>query len=321
MGATAGAVAKRLPWKSRRGNGVARTRRGIEKPGTGIGVADQLKEGDGGSRRHPGLWARARRALLRPRGNRLWDAVVRGTGAVALLGIVLVYLFPRSGPLVGLGIFTIWISGPLSPFFPVGLEPVLMLFGRLYPPWLVAAATTAAGLYIEFLNYYLYGHVAGLDSARSFRESRLVRWSRDLFERRPFFATWFCAWSPVPFWVVRILAPLADYPVGKYLVANLLGRYPKMWFFAAVGVWWSVSDRVLIVAALAGLGLGLVIWAVRSWRVRTGSEEPTSGTGDGPSAGVDGGAPGIASEPERAGVDAMMISAADLAPADGSNET
>lgn len=284
-------------------------------------IAGQVEGDDGGAGKHPGLWTRIRRMLVRPRGNRMWDAVVRGTGAVALLGIVLVLLFPRSGPLIGLGIFTIWISGPLSPFFPVGLEPVLMLFGRLYAPWLVAAATTAAGLYIEFLNYYLYGHVAGLDSARSFRESRVVRWSRDLFERRPFFATWFCAWSPVPFWVVRILAPLADYPVGKYLVANLLGRYPKMWVFAAVGVWWSVSDRVLIIAAVAGLALGLLIWAVRSWRVRSGGDEPTAERGDGPGADVGGGAPRMASGPERAPADTMVVSASDLAPADGSSDT
>jgi hypothetical protein len=73
----------------------------------------------------------------------MWDAVVRGTGATGLLGIGRVRVLPASGPLVGLGVSTLWISGPLSPLFPVGLEPVPMLFGRLYPPWLVAAVSAS----------------------------------------------------------------------------------------------------------------------------------------------------------------------------------
>lgn len=221
-----------------------------------------------------GLLARARRALVRPRGDEMWDAVVRGTGAAGLLGIGLVWLLPASGPLVGLGIFTLWISGPLSPLFPVGLEPVLMLFGRLYPPWLVAGVCMLAGVYIEFLSYHLYGYVAGREAARPVRESRLGRWARDVFAGRPFLATWFCAWSPVPFWVARFLAPLSDYPISRYLAANVLGRYPKLWLFASLGVWWNVSDRLLLGLAAACLLLGPVVWLSRQNRESDAADGP-----------------------------------------------
>lgn len=224
-------------------------------------------------------WDRLCHALLRPRGDARWDAVIRGTGAVGLLGILLALVVPGSGPLIGLGIVTIWMSGPLSPFFPVGLEPILMLFGRLYPPWLVAAASMGAGLFIEYLNYYLYGHIVGLEVAREFRESRLVRWCRDLFDRSPFFAIWFCAWSPVPFWVVRILAPLSGYSVRKYLLANLLGRYPKLWLFATLGLFWDVSDRVLLIATGGGLLLGLLMWAWHRLRRRPAAKPERTGAG------------------------------------------
>lgn len=241
-----------------------------------------------------GLLARVRRALFRPRGDRMWDAVIRGTGAAAVLGIALVWLLPVSGPLVGLGIFTLWISGPLSPLFPVGLEPVLMLFARLYPPWLVAAVCMLAGVYIEFLSYYLYGYVAGREAARPVRESRLGRWARDLFASRPFLATWFCAWSPLPFWVVRFLAPLSGYPVSRYLAANVLGRYPKLWLFASVGLWWSASDGLLLGLAGACLLLGPAVWFWRRGREadvkgeardaprRLGGETPAPGAGASP---------------------------------------
>ena len=35
------------------------------------------------------------------------------------------------------------MTGPLSPLFPIGLEPVVMLLGRLYAPLLVAVVVTA----------------------------------------------------------------------------------------------------------------------------------------------------------------------------------
>lgn len=188
--------------------------------------------------------------------------MIRGTGVLGLLGIALALLLPRSGPLLGLGIYTMWVTGPLSPFFPVGLEPILMMFGRLYAPLLVASIATTAGLYIEFMNYHLYGALLGLGAARRFRESRAVRFLRRLFERAPFFAVWVCAWTPLPFWGARILAALSEYPIGRYLVATALGRLPKLWFFAALGLYWGLSDAwllgIVVGTALLATVLGLL---------------------------------------------------------------
>lgn len=215
-------------------------------------------------------WRAVWRFLSRPRGDRLWDIVIRTTGLLGLLGIGLVLLFPPSGPLVGLGIYTMWVTGPLSPFFPVGLEPVLMLFGRLYPPLLVAGLATVAGLYIEFLNYYLYGTLLGLDRARRFRESRTVRFLQRLFGRAPFFTVWVSAWTPLPFWGARILAALSDYPVGRYLVATALGRFPKLWFFSALGMYWGLNGTLLLGVVVGTTLLATVLWLVGRRRGEAG---------------------------------------------------
>ena len=34
---------------------------------------------------------------------------------------------------------TLWVHGPWSPLLPAAYEPVLMVFGKLYPPLLIAA--------------------------------------------------------------------------------------------------------------------------------------------------------------------------------------
>ena len=206
------------------------------------------------------------RFSLRPRGHQIWDAVVRGSGCLGVLGIALTCLIPDCGPLIGLGVFTIWISGPQSPFFPVALEPVLMLFGQLYAPWLVATVTVIAAVYIESINYHVYGRMTSLDVFRPLRESTVVRWSRDLFESHPFLATWLFVVSPLPYWAIRILAPMTRYPMWRYLMANVLARYPKYWFFSSVGLWLTVSNQVLLLVSVAGIVAGSVAWAAHAWR-------------------------------------------------------
>ena len=196
---------------------------------------------------------------------------MRGTGLVGILGIVLVLEVPEAAPLVGLEIFTIWINGPFSALFPATFEPVLMLFGRLYPPLLVAVVATAGNLYVEFLNWHLYRKALEHEKAEAVRESRVVRFLVRLFDRAPFLTVWICAWSLLPYWAVRIVAPLSDFPLSRYMWATFLGRLPKLWFFAALGTWISVPIRWLAAATAAGVVIGLAVWGWKRWRGR----EPT----------------------------------------------
>lgn len=208
------------------------------------------------------LW----RALTRPRGNRTWDGVVRGTGLLGLLAIPLVLFVPETGPLTGFVLITIWVNGPIAPFLPATYEPILMIFGRLFRPLLIASLGIAGTLYVEFLNYHLYRKVLELDAAEELREHRLTRKVVELFQRMPFFTVWLCSWSILPYWAVRFLSPLAGYPVGKQLLATFLGRFPRLWFFAALGVWWDIETRWLVWLTVAGVALGGAIWAYRRLR-------------------------------------------------------
>lgn len=223
--------------------------------------------GTGDSRRS---WtSRAWRFLTRERGDRTWDGVVRGTGLLAAASVPLVLLLPETAAMAGFVLVTIWVNGPISPVLPATYEPILMLFGRVYDPLLVAAFGTAGTLYVEWLNYHLYRAVLSLDAASAFREKRMVRKVVDLFERKPFLAVWLCSWSVLPYWPVRILAAVAGYPVKRHLTATLLGRFPRLWFFAALGTWWDVPDRWLVWATVAGIAVGVTVWV---WRRRRGEE-------------------------------------------------
>lgn len=206
---------------------------------------------------------RVARALAARRGDMVWDGVLRGTGLLAVAGIaVLLCAPPAAVGLVGFLVVTIWVNGPLGMFLPATYEPILMLFGRLYPPVIVGAVGIAGTLYVEFLNYHLYGRVLSSSALTGLRESAVVRRVVPLFRRAPFFTVWLCAWSPLPYWVVRLLAPLARYPVRRYLVATLLGRFPRLWFFAALGAL-PIPTTWMVAVTLAAIAIALLAFLGR----------------------------------------------------------
>lgn len=211
--------------------------------------------------------SRAASILLEQRhGDAVWDGIVRGTGATALLAIPVVFLRPASGPLVAFVLVTIWVNGPIAPFLPAAYEPILMAYGRLYPPLLIGFLGILGTIYVEYLNYRLYSRMLRANALTRLRESRVVRKLGSLFERAPFFTVWLCSWSPLPYWSVRFLSPLTRFPVSRHLLATFLGRFPRLWFFAALGVWWQVDLRWLAGVALGSIAIAVIVWKMRNKR-------------------------------------------------------
>ncbi|MEO7986827.1 MAG: VTT domain-containing protein [Gemmatimonadales bacterium] len=154
-------------------------------------------------------------------------------------------------------LLTLWCHGPLSPILPAAYEPILLLYGQLYPPLVVAVAGAAASATAECLNYYLYRAMlagAHIDRVVSSRTGRAVT---RMFARRPFLTVWICAWSPLPDWAARVLAVRVGYSIRRYLTAVLAGRIPQFWFLAAIGMHWAPSGwtvaTIVVVSAAATL--------------------------------------------------------------------
>lgn len=212
--------------------------------------------------------------MIRPRGiwtrrygNAAWDAVIRGSGAIGLAAIPLVLLVPESAGMVVFALIAVWMNGPSAVVVPAGFEPMLLLFGELYDPLLVAVTGTLAATYIEFFNYHMFRGVLGLSAVRPLRESRVTRWAVRLFARQPFFAVWLMAWTPVPFTVARILSTLSRYPVERHLLAVTLGRFPRFWLFAVLGDALDIPTLVIwgFLALMVVLGTSVVAWR---WSLR-----------------------------------------------------
>lgn len=190
-----------------------------------------------------------------------WDPLLWGSGAVAGLGIVLTGFVPQASELAVLFSLALLANGPFSMFLPATVEPMVMIFARLYPWTVVAGVATLSAVIAEYADYRIFTGILMSDRLDWARRSRAARFSVWMFGKSPFLAVVMGALTPLPFWLVRISAVLARYPVSRFLLATAIGRFPRFLAYAALATVLPVTNAQL---AWAGIGL-TVVFAVAIW--------------------------------------------------------
>ncbi len=204
----------------------------------------------------------SRSIWLRPLGGRHWDLILRVTGVAGLLGIALVLLVPGSAVLVWFAVMTLPANGPLSPVIPAAFEPLIMEAAKYEHPLSVTAVGLGAYMLTEYVNWHLYAWALSWERLGGVGTNRWVRWGIDRFSRAPFTTTIVFAFTPLPFWVARCLAILNRYPVGKFMTATAVGRFPRILIYAWLGALLQVPT-VGLAAVLVGSVLITVPWRRR----------------------------------------------------------
>lgn len=149
------------------------------------------------------------------------------------------------------------VHGPLSPFLPTAFEATLLYYARLYPAWVLALVGTLGASIAEGVNYRLVDWATELPKLAGLADRRAVRWSVAAFRRAPFWTTVIVIFSPIPDTAVRVLAPLAQYPLFKFLGAVALGRFPRLLLIAGVGGIVAVPTWALLSGGVALVGLAM----------------------------------------------------------------
>jgi uncharacterized membrane protein YdjX (TVP38/TMEM64 family) len=189
--------------------------------------------------------------LLAEVAPRAWDTLLWGSGVVGVLGIAASMLAPDAADLTALFALSLFCNGPYSPLLPATMEPLVMIYGQVYPPLLVAAIATLAAVLAEIVDFRLYEAAFASHRLASARNSRMARWVVRWFERAPFLATVACAATPIPFWLARCCAIVAGYPLRRFLIATALGRVPRWWLYAAIGAAFNIGASWLLGGAAA----------------------------------------------------------------------
>jgi membrane protein YqaA with SNARE-associated domain len=190
-----------------------------------------------------------------------WRRMVQVASMVALTAALLVALVPGTTSLVVFVLLTVWCHGPLSPLLPAAYEPVLLGYGRLFPPLLLAITGAVASTAIEYVNYHLYQKLLKVECVDRILVSPPTRRLMGPFFRRPFLTVWLCVLTPLPDWAARILASHSGYSVRSYLTAVLLARLPRFWLLAALGFHLKLGSGVVLSVVAASAVLALIgLW-------------------------------------------------------------
>ena len=192
----------------------------------------------------------------------VWRRIAQVSAIAALLAALLIALAPGTTALVTFGVLTLWCHGPLSPLLPAAYEPVLLGYGRVYPPVLLAVLGASVSTTVEFANYHLYQKLLRVESVdRLLRRQETGRLTAP-FYRRPFLTVWLCVLTPLPDWATRVLASYSGYSIRRYLSAVFLARLPRFWLLAALGFQLELGAGVLL-WIVAGSAAVTLVGAIR----------------------------------------------------------
>jgi membrane protein YqaA with SNARE-associated domain len=149
-------------------------------------------------------------------------------------------------------------------------EPVILYFGKFYPPLTVALVTISSTLLTEMLNYSVFQYVTDQKILQNVRHTKTVNKLVKLFNKAPFFAIWIAALTPIPFYPFRFLVVLARYPLIKYILALALSRTPRFFILALAGHAIKIPDYLLVVlfvVLILAMNLPLLRKLIRKKRI------------------------------------------------------
>ena len=192
----------------------------------------------------------------------------RRTAAIATLIVVAVVtgvaflIAPQHKFLIGYALYAIPAHLLIS-FMPH--ETMLFAVAQKYPPALVASVGCASSAAAAILDYWLIGWFVSRRLVRqTFDQSRWYAIAQRVFLKAPFLLIFGSALLPVPFYPVKILAIANDYPLTLFLVATMIGLWPRFWLLAVGGRAVKPPSSVLMWLTVGLMLLGLLqIWRTR----------------------------------------------------------
>jgi membrane protein YqaA with SNARE-associated domain len=182
--------------------------------------------------------------------------------AVAVVSTFAFFSFPQHRSLVGYFLYVI-PSHLLISF--LSHEPALFAIAKLYPPSVVATVACLGCSVAIILDYWLIGWFVSRKLVREqFDKSRAYEIAQRIFRKAPFLLIVGSALAPVPFYPVKILAIANDYSIIRFIIALVIGRFPRVVLLAIGGKKVNAPNSLLIWAAV---GLGAIA-LFQIWRVR-----------------------------------------------------
>lgn len=176
--------------------------------------------------------------------------------------VVLAVALPAYLSLVWFSFYTA-ITNLFIPWLPH--EPMVLLYGALYAPWLVALLGGIATCWVEFFNYPLLRMALNVRPIREVTKKRPYQVAERWFNKSPFLVLVFAGVSPLPYAPFRVFSVSSGYPLGRYLLAVFVARTPRYYVLALAGE--AINLPLWAYGIVFGLLVGVVFWRwMMGWR-------------------------------------------------------
>jgi membrane protein YqaA with SNARE-associated domain len=186
--------------------------------------------------------------------NNWWRAFVLALAAYAALGTVVMVAVPHLAGVFLLGAYCI----PANSVIPIPHEPAILYFAKFYDPFWCALAGTIGSLIACFADYAMVGAALRHRALAKTRNSALFQWSTKWMKRYPFAITVLFSFTPLPISIVRILAPAVEYNVRRYMLAQIVGRFPRFYILAWIGHTVLIPTWIIVTLGIVLLGAWLL---------------------------------------------------------------
>jgi membrane protein YqaA with SNARE-associated domain len=179
-----------------------------------------------------------------------WRRFIGAMLACGGLGLLLLYLAPQTADLLLFAIYSI----PANSILPLPHEPGLLYVAQNHAPHWVALAGCVGTAAAACIDYPVVKRAFRHPKIRRARDTKLYRSSVRWLMRYPFGTIVVFAFTPLPIYVVRVLAPATGYPLWRYMAATMVGRFPRYYGVAWLGRWFDIPNWVLILLFIVMTG-------------------------------------------------------------------
>ena len=171
------------------------------------------------------------------------------------LSLALGYLFLRGNRYSQLIGFFGYMSVACT-LIPLPTPPYAIALGKVFDPLIVALAGAVGNCLAAFVEYhFLLWFFSKTELQRRVENNRIFQRFSHYFRRMAFVCLIFTGFMPIPFEPFRFAAILAGYNLTLYLLAVLIGRFPRYYLMALLGDQFHIPTRYLIIL----LGLLFII--------------------------------------------------------------
>lgn len=168
--------------------------------------------------------------------------------------------------LIGLVLGDWWhLAGYFWYFMPGSFlpqDPAVIYAGTVYNPGLVVLLFGLTTVTASVVDYCILRRVLGIEKLEPLRQTSFYQAAVRCFYWRPWWTIVVFAFTPLPYFPVRVLALSSKYPLIPYVSANLAGRLPRYYLLAIGGAWVAIPLTYLL---LMGFAMSLVPCIAMLW--------------------------------------------------------